>query len=93
MTAISTARRLSPANERKYKALRRRYVSDFTFRAVVDMYRNLHAEPAVAAHWMAQHDVDTYAVQSRGVQTFAPVAAGYSREELAFLLERGVKPL
>lgn len=91
--ALATARRLSPENERRYKALRKRYVHDHTFRVVVDMYRNLHGEPAVAAHWMAQHDVDTYAVQSRGAQTFAPVAAGYSREELAFLLERGVKPL
>ncbi len=87
--------KLSPTNTRRYKALRKRYVADHTFRVVVDMYRN-HPdtpEPVMAAHFMAEHDVETYSVKSRGEQRFAPVAAGYSRAELAFLAERGVKPL
>ena len=88
-------RALAPKVLRRYQALRKRYASDFVYRVVVDMYRN-HPEGGeniVAAHFMAAHDVDTYTVANKGEQQFAPVKAGYSREELAFLLERGVKPL
>lgn len=86
---------LSPENLRRYQELRRRYATDHTYRVVVDMYRNHPegGEPMTAAHFMAQHDVDTYTVENRGAQQFAPIKAGYTRPELAFLLERGVKPL
>ena len=86
---------LSPANLRKYKALRARYRTDFTYRVLVDVYRNHPVSPerAVPAHFMAAYDMERYSVENRGEQRFAPVAAGYSKEELAFLLERGVKPL
>lgn len=86
---------LEPKVLRKYQALRQRYARDHTYRVVVDMYRNHpeQGEPIVAAHFMAARDVDTYTVANKGEQQFAPIAAGYSRRELAFLLERGVKPL
>ena len=84
---------LQPAVLRKYQELRRRYAQDHTYRVVTDMYRNLHREGVVAAHFMAKHDLDKYSVENRGVLHFAPVRAGYAREELAFLLERDVKPL
>jgi hypothetical protein len=93
---MSNAPKLLPTKVlRKYQRLRKRYASDHTYRVVVDMYRN-HPEtpePIIAAHFMAEHDLATYSVANRGEQTFAPVKAGYSDRELAFLLERGVKPL
>lgn len=88
-------RALPPKTLRRYQELRKRYAADWVYRVVVDMYRNHPdgGEPIVAAHFMAAHDVDTYSVPNKGEQQFAPVSAGYSRAELAFLLERGVKPL
>lgn len=92
---MTGGRALAPKVLRKYRALRERYARDHVYRVVVDMYRNHpeRGEPIVAAHFMAQHDVDTYTVKNRGEQQFAPVRAGYSKAELDFLLERGVKPL
>lgn len=87
------ARELTQANQRRYRALRQRYIHDYTFRVVTDMYRNLHGEPVVAAHFFAEHDTGRYTVRQRGAEVFAPVAAGYSREELDFLRERRVKPV
>lgn len=84
---------LSPENLRRYQELRRRYAQDHTFRVVTDLYRNHHAEPMVAAHFMAAHDLEQYTVENRGDQQFAPIRAGYDHLERKFLLDRGVKPL
>lgn len=72
----------------QYRDLCVKYRQDDVYRAVVDMYRNMHREPEVAAHWMGLHDVTTY-VHDDG--TFRPMIAGYDPRELSFLVEKGLK--
>jgi hypothetical protein len=83
---------LTKENLRKYQALRRRYTEDVTYRIVVDMYRNLHGECSVAAHFMGAYDLKKYTVKHRETEQFAPIRAGYLPEELDFLAGRGLKP-
>ena len=80
---------LKPGVARRYDQLRRRYRRDDTYRALVDMYRNVSFESDVAAHWMAEHDLAKYTQSKR----FRPLAAGYEQRELDFLSARGVKLL
>lgn len=90
MAARISERELEPGRYAQYQALRTRYDQEPVFKAVVDMYRNVSHEPEVAAHWMAAHDVETYANRDG---SFRPLRAGYSQAELEFLVARDVKIL
>lgn len=78
---------LRPDNAAKLAELKARATAEPTFRALVDMYRNVHWEPEVAAYWMAEHDLS-----STG-SGFSPITAGYDDAELKFLAARGVSML
>lgn len=87
--AGGATRQLKLGKARQYDALRRRYRTEDTFRALVDMYRNISLEDEVASHWMAAHDLEKYAVDGR----FMPLAAGYDQRELDFLRGRNIPVL
>ena len=82
---------LHPEVREQYRKLCTRYHQDPVFKAVVDMYRNLNFEPEIAAHWMAQHDIQTYS-RGRGGD-FVPCDAAYSPRELEFLKSKGIRIL
>lgn len=85
---MSVRELMSLGRQRQYDKLRRRYRSDEVYRAVVDMYRNVHGEPDAASHWMGLHDVEKYCHDDG---TFRPLAAKYEQRELEFLVGRGIK--
>ena len=79
---------LLPEVQDKLNELQKRYHQEKLFRALVDMYRNVHWEPEVAAYWMAEHDLGQAEDGS-----FSPITAGYDDAELKFLTARGVPML
>jgi hypothetical protein len=81
---------MTEANRKKLVSLHAWYQADSTYRALVDMYRNVNFEPETAAYFMAAHDM---AESVRQKVTFSPILVGYDDRELEFLTARGVAML
>lgn len=80
---------LEPDVAKRYAELRSRYHADETYRAVVDMYRNLLFEPEIASHFMAEYDMATYVHED--TKEYRPLAAKYEQREIEYLAGRGIK--